>query len=193
MYVHLLQSFIVLTWACMADRMWKSNDWLLPCSPFTSYDTGFEVDHPKPYSSLQHLVRIFQMMELLKEQLFQKQVAATEEEEEEEEEEWDDRRRGVYRPRGFPRSYSSGSWAELPRTPRLRRPYSSSTSHLPISPAASDSSYEQVRKLVLWIQMLPQLRIRKECASGRSWQAHTPHSDMFIYNITIDYLWCPIS
>ena len=94
-------------------------------------------------------------MELLKEQLFHKQVAATEEEEEEEEEEeWDDRRRGMYRPRGFPRSCSSGSWAELPRTPRLRRPYSSSTSHLPVSPAASDSSYEQVRKLVLWIQML---------------------------------------
>ena len=121
----------------------------------------------------------FQMMELLKEQLFQKQVAATEEEdEEEEEEEWDDRRRGVYRPRGFPRSYSSGSWAELPRTPRLRRPYSSSTSHLPISPAASDSSYEQVRKLVLWIQMLAPVEnlqrmcFRKVLASTYSSQRH---------------------
>ena len=105
------------------------------------------------------VVAVFQMMELLKEQLFQKQVAVTEEEEEEEEAAaarglgeggWGERRRGgPYRPRGGPLApvrLSASSWAELPRLPQgLRGRHSSSTSHLPLSPGLPDSSYEQVR------------------------------------------------
>ena len=98
------------------------------------------------------------MTELLKEQLFQKQVVATEEEEEEEEreeeEEWEERRHGRYRPRGFAPRYFSSSWAELPRTPRLRGHHSSSTSHLPLSPAFPDISYEQVRERTSLIKLL---------------------------------------
>ncbi|KAK7111690.1 serine-rich adhesin for platelets-like isoform X2 [Littorina saxatilis] len=103
------------------------------------------------FNSLASISVLHRMIELLKEQLFQKEVAAGDEEEDEleEEEEWEERerRRMYHRPRGFSSRYTSGSWGELPRSPRVRGRHSSSASHL--SPVFTDTSFDQMRSSLL--------------------------------------------
>ncbi|XP_076450781.1 uncharacterized protein LOC143286819 [Babylonia areolata] len=127
------------------------------------------------------------LIDVLKEQHFHKQLGMDAEEEEEEaqaaeeeedELEWEAVRRGGgrFRSWGSTSRYASslGSWGELPRhyassspSPRLRTRYSSSTSHIPLSPAFSDSSYDQLRTSLV-------SEMREEMRSN----LHTLHQDL---------------
>ncbi|KAL8593166.1 hypothetical protein ACOMHN_009821 [Nucella lapillus] len=140
------------------------------------------------FNYLSSIAVLQRLIELLKEQHFQKQLDTEEEEEEEErrmEDEWVEERRGGRYGRwgGGGRYVSLGSWDELSRPPhRVRGRYSSSTSQLPPSPAFSDSSFDQLRSSLV-------SEIRQEVRSNlHSFQEDLQKRDQEIHRLQLQLM-----